>query len=104
MNNGTVPVRHRLLEWFEYNLRPRGCVGLRTVDGRNYSSLSDLDSSDDSFFFSFWITFTFVGTPSILSMSETLKKLKRQTATQRDKSALLHKARYYVGLIFDSIM
>jgi hypothetical protein len=44
------------------------------------------------------------GTPIILSMSETFKKLKRQTATQRDKSALLHKARYYVGLIFDSIM
>jgi hypothetical protein len=44
------------------------------------------------------------GTPSILSMSETLKRLKRQTSTQRDKSALLHEGRYYVGLIFDSIM
>jgi hypothetical protein len=34
------------------------------------------------------------GTPGIFSMLETLKRHKRQTATQRDKSALLYKNRY----------
>ena len=45
------------------------------------------------------------GTPGISLMSKTLKRHKRQTATQRGKSSLLGKNRYnLVVFIFDSIM